>query len=56
MSNKKSELTAVLATCRGTFLMAALFSSVINLLMVVPSLYMMQVMTGCFTVTAWRPW
>jgi PrtD family type I secretion system ABC transporter len=43
MPNKKSELTAVLATCRGTFLMAALFSSVINLLMVVPSLYMMQV-------------
>jgi PrtD family type I secretion system ABC transporter len=43
MSNKKSELTAVLATCRGTFLMAALFSWVINLLMVVPSLYMMQV-------------
>jgi PrtD family type I secretion system ABC transporter len=39
----KSELGAVLASCRGTFLMAALFSSVINLLMVVPSLYMMQV-------------
>jgi PrtD family type I secretion system ABC transporter len=44
MSNKKSELMAVLATCRGTFLMTGLFSSVINLLMVVPSLYMMQVM------------
>ena len=42
MTNK-SELGAVLATCRGTFLMTALFSSVINLLMVVPSLYMMQV-------------
>jgi PrtD family type I secretion system ABC transporter len=40
---KKSELGAVLATCRGTFVMTALFSSVINLLMVVPSLYMMQV-------------
>jgi PrtD family type I secretion system ABC transporter len=42
MTNK-SELGAVLASCRGTFLMAALFSSVINILMVVPSLYMMQV-------------
>ena len=35
MTEKKSELKAVLATCRGTFLMTALFSSVINLLMVV---------------------
>jgi PrtD family type I secretion system ABC transporter len=43
MTDKRSELGAVLATCRGTFLMAALFSSVINLLMMVPSLYMMQV-------------
>jgi ABC-type protease/lipase transport system fused ATPase/permease subunit len=42
MTDKRSELGAVLATCRGTFLMAALFSSVINLLMMVPSLYMMQ--------------
>jgi PrtD family type I secretion system ABC transporter len=43
MMTKKSELGAVLATCRSTFVMAAVFSSVINLLMVVPSLYMMQV-------------
>ena len=34
MTDQYSELRAALATCRGTFLMTALFSSIINLLMV----------------------
>jgi PrtD family type I secretion system ABC transporter len=43
MIEKKSEVRAALATCRGAFLMTAAFSAFINLLMLVSPLYMMQV-------------
>lgn len=40
---KKSELLSVLVSFRGTFLYVGLFSFIINALMLVPSIYMLQV-------------
>ena len=43
MSNKKSEVRAVLGQSRGSFAMTGLFSLVINLLVLASPLYMMQI-------------
>ncbi len=42
-SNQHSDLTLALKECKNAFLSAAGFSMVINILMLVPSLYMLQV-------------
>ncbi|QWF71432.1 type I secretion system permease/ATPase [Methylomonas paludis] len=39
----KSDLERALALCKGAFISAAAFSMVINLLMLVPSIYMLQI-------------
>ncbi|MBA2964802.1 MULTISPECIES: type I secretion system permease/ATPase [Ramlibacter] len=41
--NSSGELKAALADCKGAFRKVAVFSAIINLLLLVPSLYMLQV-------------
>jgi PrtD family type I secretion system ABC transporter len=43
MTEKKSEVRVALSACRGAFVITAVFSAFINLLMLVSPLYMMQV-------------
>jgi ATP-binding cassette subfamily C exporter for protease/lipase len=43
LSEKKSELERVLASFKGTFFTVGAFSAIVNLLMLAPSLYMLQV-------------
>ena len=39
----ENEIAAALAACRGAFFSVGAFSAIINLLMLAPSLYMLQV-------------
>lgn len=43
LKNKKSDLEVALSLCRGAFIWAAVFSMVINILQLVPTIYMLQV-------------